>query len=221
MASRSDYERDDYRRRDYRERDDFDRSRYRDRIGDERGWWNRTRDEVASWLGDQEAERRRRVDDRVLSRDRDALRSVRAGDLMSRDVTCVGPGASIEYAAQMMRECDCGGLPVTDNGGRLIGMITDRDIVVRLVARGADILRARVEDCMSGRPQACHVDDPIEDCMRTMSRHQIRRLPIVDNRDRVVGIISQGDLARYAGMYHGYGERRALADVVSAVSAPN
>ena len=73
---------------------------------------------------------------------------------------------------------------------------------------------------MTGEAFACHVNDSIEGCMRTMSRHQIRRLPIVDDRDRVVGIVSQGDLARHAGLHPRQGERRAMADVLCAVSEP-
>ena len=67
---------------------------------------------------------------------------------------------------------------------------------------------------------ACHENDSVDGCMRQMSRHQIRRLPIVDDRGRVVGIVSQGDLARHAGSHKDLGERRAVADVLYAVSEP-
>ncbi|HUE82852.1 MAG TPA: CBS domain-containing protein [Pyrinomonadaceae bacterium] len=100
-------------------------------------------------------------------------------------------------------------------------MITDRDITVRLVARGEDTRRARVAECMTDEAFACHQSDGIEDCMRTMSRHQVRRLPIVDNNRRVVGIVSQSDLARYAGGHPGRAGRRDVADVVCAVSKPS
>jgi CBS domain-containing protein len=119
-----------------------------------------------------------------------------------------------------MMEHDCGALPVVDRDGRLIGMITDRDITMRLVARGMDARRARVGDCMTEEAFACHAYDSIESCMRTMSRHQVRRIPIVDDRDRVIGIVSQSDLAQHAGHHPGRGERRAMADVLCAVSAP-
>jgi CBS domain-containing protein len=121
---------------------------------------------------------------------------------------------------RLVRECDCGAIPVVDNDGRLIGMVTDRDITVRLVARGADIRRAFVDDCMTDEAFACNVNDSIDDCMRTMSRHQIRRLPILDDRDRVMGIVSQSDLARHAGEHPVRGERRAMTDVLCVVSEP-
>ena len=67
---------------------------------------------------------------------------------------------------------------------------------------------------------ACHADDPLRECMRQMSRHQIRRLPVVNDRGQVIGMLSQSDLARHAGVYSGRGERRALANVMCAVSEP-
>jgi CBS domain-containing protein len=115
---------------------------------------------------------------------------------------------------------DCGALPVVDDSGRLIGMVTDRDIVTRVIARGLDPRRARVDECMSDRVFACYEEDLIESCLWLMSRHQVRRIPVVDDRDRVVGIVSQADLARHAGAFPGLGERQAFADVMCAVSEP-
>lgn len=220
------------------------------REGLDRGWWDRTSDEVSSWFGDEEAERRRRMDEqRDASRNRDYWRPEdrgyplgftqsespnRGSDryvqdwhrtpahvVMTRDVATVHPDDAVQYAARMMADCDCGAVPVVDWQGRLIGMITDRDITVRLVARNVNVAQARVGDCMTERAFACHVDEPLENCMRQMSRHQIRRIPIVDDRNRVVGIISQGDLAHHASENRGMGERRAISDVVCAISEPS
>jgi CBS domain-containing protein len=219
--------------------------------GLERGWWDKTSDEVSSWLGDEEAERRRRMDERrnrihernygrrdygggyplgfypiesayspsnVYERD---WHDVRAGDVMTRDVVTVQPNDAAQYAAQLMGECDCGAIPVVDWQGRMLGMITDRDITIRLVANGMNPLRARVGDCMTDKAFACHVNDSLENCMRSMSRHQIRRMPIVNDRNQVVGIISQADIAQHASQHTGTGERRAVSDVVCAVSEPS
>jgi CBS domain-containing protein len=139
---------------------------------------------------------------------------------MTTDVICVQPEDSIQRAARAMRECDCGSLPVVDRFGRLIGVITDRDITVRLVARGVDTRQAVVEDAMTDDIVACNVNDSTESCLRMMARHQVRRLPVVDYRDRVVGIVSQGDLARHAGDHSGRGERRAVADALYKISEP-
>ncbi|HXG94213.1 MAG TPA: CBS domain-containing protein [Blastocatellia bacterium] len=198
----------------------YERGNYGGRGREERGLIDRATDEVKSWFGDERAERRRRMDERNNWRDQNPLRDLRAGDVMTRDVVCVRPDEPLDYAAQMMQECDCGALPVIDRAGRLLGMITDRDITIRAVARGLDVRRARVGDCMTDEAFACNVNDAIEDCMRAMSRHQVRRIPIVDDRDRVVGIVSQSDLARHAGEHPGYGERRAMANVLCAVSEP-
>ena len=141
-------------------------------------------------------------------------------EIMTRRVTSVHPATSVERAARLMEECDCGGLPVIGDNGVLVGMITDRDIAIRVVARGRDPRHAIVADCMTERVFACYATESVGECMRQMSRHQVRRLPIVDDRGRLVGILAQSDLARHAGLRTIPQERRAFADVVSAVSQP-
>ena len=86
---------------------------------------------------------------------------------------------------------------MVDGAGRLIGIITDRDITVKLVALGASIPHAQVSDCMTSEAFACSADSSLESCISAMSWHQLRRIPIVDDEHRVVGTISQGDLACY------------------------
>jgi CBS-domain-containing membrane protein len=78
-----------------------------------------------------------------------------------------------------------------------------------------------VRDCMTDETIACHADEPIERCLRQLARHQIRRLPIVDDDGRLLGIVSQGDFARLAGESPGRGERRAMAEMLADVSEPN
>ena len=145
---------------------------------------------------------------------------VRVHELMTRRVTSVHPATSVERAARLMEECDCGALPVIGDNGVLVGMITDRDIALRIVARGRDARNAIVADCMTDRVFACYANESVSECMRQMARHQVRRMPIVDDRGRLVGILAQGDLARHAGHHPLPEERRALTEVVSAVSQP-
>ena len=121
----------------------------------------------------------------------------------------------------MMAGYDCGALPVVDRNNRLIGMITDRDIAVRGVAEMRDAGRMPVGSVMTDEAFSCHVYDSLRECMHAMAEHQIRRLPIVDDRGRVVGIISQADIARQAGGRGGQMERRALAEFVKEVSLPS
>ena len=78
---------------------------------------------------------------------------------------------------------------------KLLGIITDRDIVIQVIAEGKDFNSFRIEDCMSRNPVTCTPQDPVQDAMDRMAQHQVRRVPVVDGKNRVVGIISQADIA--------------------------
>jgi len=149
------------------------------------------------------------------------IEEIRVHELMTRRVTNVHPATSIERAARLMEECDCGALPVIGDNGVLVGMITDRDIAIRIVARGRDARNAIVADCMTERVFACFANESVTECMRQMAHQQVRRMPIVDDRGRLVGILAQGDLARHAGHHPFPEERRALTETVCAVSQPS
>jgi CBS domain-containing protein len=145
--------------------------------------------------------------------------SMRVHEIMTPEVTSVHPQTSVEQAARLMQECDCGALPVVGDNGVLVGIVTDRDIALRIVARGGDSRNAIIADCMTPRVFACYANELLVECMQQMARHQIRRVPIVDDRGRLVGVLSQGDLARYAAQ-RSPEQKQAVADVVSAVSEP-
>jgi CBS domain-containing protein len=148
------------------------------------------------------------------------LNEIRVHELMTRRVATVHPASSVEAAVRLMTECDCGALPVTGDNGLLVGMVSDRDIVMRIIGRGRDARAAIVADCMTERVFACYANESVGECMRQMARHQVRRMPIVDDRGRLVGIVSQSDLARHAAQRPAREERRALTEVVGAVSQP-
>jgi CBS domain-containing protein len=148
------------------------------------------------------------------------LEEMRAHELMTRRVATVHPATSVERAARLMEECDCGALPVVGDNGVLVGMVTDRDIAIRVVARGRDVRNAIVADCMTEHVYACFANEPLAECMRQMARHQVRRMPIVDERGRLVGILAQSDLARHSARHPVADERRAVAQVVGEVSKP-
>ena len=149
-----------------------------------------------------------------------SLEQLRAHELMTRRVATVHPATSVERAARLMEECDCGALPVVGDNGVLIGMVTDRDIAIRVVARGREVRNAIVADCMTDHVYACYAHEPLAECMRQMAHHQVRRMPIVDDRGRLVGILAQGDLARHSAQHAIADERRAVAHVVGEVSRP-
>jgi CBS domain-containing protein len=113
---------------------------------------------------------------------------------MSRDVTLLNPDQTICVAASLMAEIDAGALPVGEND-RLVGMITDRDIVIRAVAQGRSA-DTKVADVMSKEVLYCFDTDEIDDVARNMGKARVRRLPVVNRDKRLVGIVSLGDLAR-------------------------
>ena len=119
---------------------------------------------------------------------------MKISELMTTDVQTVGADQTIREAAGFMLRAEAGSIPVTD-GDRVIGIITDRDIAVRGVAEGRSH-DTPVRDLMSDGIICARADDDIQDVAQRMSREQIRRLPVLDADERLVGIVSLGDLAR-------------------------
>lgn len=114
-------------------------------------------------------------------------------DVMTRDPRCVTPETSAREAAQVMKDEDVGIVPVVE-GERLIGVVTDRDLALRVVADGRDS-SATVRDVMSsGRIATCRPDEDLDRVMETMAKEQVRRIPIVDERGSLVGIVAQADV---------------------------
>lgn len=113
-------------------------------------------------------------------------------EAMTNDAQIANPDQSIIEAAKMMAECDCGALPVGEND-RLVGMVTDRDIVIRAIAEGKT--DAKVRDVMSQDVKYCFEEDDLEDVARNMGDFQIRRLPVLNKDKRLTGILSLGDIA--------------------------
>jgi CBS domain-containing protein len=117
-------------------------------------------------------------------------------EIMTRDPEVCTPEDTLQRAARLMVDCDCGSIPVIEAGDkRLVGVITDRDITVRGVAKGKPP-ESKVNDVMSPSPSFCKADDAVEEVERIMIEKQVRRVPIVDDQNRVVGIVAQADLAR-------------------------
>ena len=121
-------------------------------------------------------------------------------ELMSKDPCTVSPDTPVSEAARLMKEEDVGMVPViervggAETRGRLVGVITDRDIAIRAVADGRDIGSVTVNDVMSKGATTAKASDNVDDVMKVMGREQVRRIPIVDERDQLVGIVSQADV---------------------------
>jgi len=115
-------------------------------------------------------------------------------DVMTRAVESVRPDQTIQEAAAKMKSLDVGPMPVTE-GDRLVGMLTDRDIVVRAVADGRDARTTKVRDAMTSDVVCCKEDDDVKDAATKMKDRQIRRIVVVDAQQRLAGIVSLADIA--------------------------
>ncbi|MEK6375632.1 MAG: CBS domain-containing protein [Acidobacteriota bacterium] len=115
-------------------------------------------------------------------------------DIMTPDPVCVSEKDNIREVARIMAREDTGVVPVVD-GKKVVGMITDRDIVVRLVAEGKDPSNASVKEAMTRNVRAVKEDSSVSDVLDVMSKSQVRRVPVVNDRDEIVGIVSMGDVA--------------------------
>jgi CBS domain-containing protein len=115
-------------------------------------------------------------------------------EIMSRDVAIAAPGDSVQKVAQKMAEIDAGIIPVGEKD-RLVGMVSDRDIVLRAVAKGKAPGKCTARDVMSPDIKYCYEDEKLEDAARNMATLQVKRLPVLNRDKRLVGIVSLGDLA--------------------------
>ncbi|MFI8369845.1 CBS domain-containing protein [Streptomyces sp. NPDC085466] len=135
-----------------------------------------------------------------------------ARDIMTPDVTCVRSDESVADAARKMVELDVGALPVRGPDERLKGMLTDRDIVVRVVAEGRDPAACTAGELVRGELVTVGADDPLQRVLELMADRRIRRVPVIDG-DVLVGIIAQADVARRL-------PDSTVGDLVADVSRP-
>jgi CBS domain-containing protein len=134
-----------------------------------------------------------------------------ARDIMSRGAECASTSDTLVQAAEKMRDLQVGALPICGDDNRLAGMITDRDIVIRGVAGGLDPRTAKVAELADGKPVTIGADDSVEEALATMSKHGVRRLPVIDGHD-LVGMVSQADVARHL-------PQNKVGDLVEAISS--
>ncbi|MGW3951747.1 CBS domain-containing protein [Streptomyces sp. NPDC004752] len=121
-----------------------------------------------------------------------------AGDIMHRGAQWIPAHETLDRAAQLMRELNVGALPISDENERLCGILTDRDIVVGCVALGHDPAKITAGQMAHGTPRWIEVSADVGEVLREMREHQIRRLPVIENK-RLVGMISEADLAEHLG----------------------
>ena len=133
-----------------------------------------------------------------------------ARDIMSGGAECAGENETLADAARKMRDLDVGALPICGEDNRLKGVVTDRDIVVKCIASGGDPTSTKVSELAEGKPVTIGADDDIEEALKMMKKHQVRRLPVIDDHS-LVGIISQADIAMSMSS-------RATGEVVEEIS---
>ena len=136
-----------------------------------------------------------------------------AREVMTGDAQCVGENDSILDAAKMLAEHDIGAMPICGEDDRLKGMLTDRDIVVKVLAEGKDPASTKAGELGAGDGKTVTIgaDDSIEEALRTMTQHKVRRLPVIDGHD-CVGMLSQADIATNI-------DEEKVGDLVEAISS--
>jgi CBS domain-containing protein len=136
-----------------------------------------------------------------------------ARDVMTPDCQCIKEDQTVEEAAKKLAELDVGAMPICGSDDRLKGMLTDRDIVVKVLAAGKDPATTKAGELGQGDGKTITIgaDDSIDEALRTMKDHAVRRLPVIDGHD-LVGIVSQADLARNI-------DEEKVGDLVEAISA--
>jgi CBS domain-containing protein len=137
----------------------------------------------------------------------------KARDIMTPDPECIGENDTVLDAAKRLAELDVGAMPICGEDDRLKGMLTDRDIVVKVLAQGKDPASTRAGELGAGDGKTVTIgaDDSVEEALRTMAEHKVRRLPVIDGK-RLVGIVSQADVATN-------GDEDRVGDLVEAISA--
>ncbi|HEY0699577.1 MAG TPA: CBS domain-containing protein [Micromonospora sp.] len=133
-----------------------------------------------------------------------------AREIMTPNVTCIGENDDLRTAARRMAELGVGSLPICGTDNRLKGVITDRDIVVKVAAEGRDLTSVTAGELAQGKAVTIGADDDATEILRTMSKHKVRRLPVIDGHD-LVGIVAVADVARSL-------PDRPVGDLIDAIS---
>ena len=139
-------------------------------------------------------------------------------ELMSHNVASVSIDCVLADAARVMWEMDCGFVPVVENGGKVLGVVTDRDICMAVYTQGLAPAQIPVSVAMAHEVVTCREDDELLAAHSQMRKNQIRRLPVVDLRGTMVGVISMSDLARASLGASGSVAKRDLADTLAEIS---
>ena len=140
----------------------------------------------------------------------------KCNEVMTKNPFCCLPNDVVVKVAQLMKSKEIGSIPIVENEetNKLVGIVTDRDLALKVVAEGRDSQTTKVEDVMSRKVVTCRDDDDMRKPLDAMSKHQLRRIPVVDKDNRIVGIIAQADVATRVN------QSEKTAEVVKEISQP-
>lgn len=136
--------------------------------------------------------------------------ATKAKDVMTSPCECVGETETVAAAAKKLKQLDVGSMPICGEDDRLKGMLTDRDIVIKVIAEGKDPEQVTAGELGEGKPVTIGADDSAEQALAVMAEHQVRRLPVIDDQN-LAGIVSQADLARAV-------DEKKVGETVEAIS---
>jgi CBS domain-containing protein len=141
----------------------------------------------------------------------------KCSDVMTKDPVCCLPSDLAAKAARLMKSENIGSIPVIENEQtkNLVGIVTDRDLALKILAEGRPATSTTVDEVMTRKVVTCHANDDLQKALDAMSEHQLRRIPVVDDEYRIVGIIAQADVATRAG------QPTKTAEVVKEISQSN
>jgi len=141
----------------------------------------------------------------------------KCNEVMTKNPVCCLQNDTALKAAELMKSENVGSIPVVANEQtmKLIGIVTDRDLVLKIVAKGLDAASTQIEDVMTHKVITCLADDDLQEVMDTMSKHQIRRIPIINKNKKILGMISQADMALH------YDHPKRIAAMIKEISQAN
>jgi CBS domain-containing protein len=121
----------------------------------------------------------------------------KCSEVMTKNPICCLPSDIVSKLAQLMKSKDIGQVPIVENGQskKLVGVVTDRDLALKIVAEGRDPKSTKAEEVMTRKVVTCHAEDDLQKALDAMSEHKLRRIPVVNNSNEIVGIIAQADVA--------------------------
>lgn len=141
----------------------------------------------------------------------------KCNEVMTKDLVCCLPDDTVAKAAQLMQRDNIGSIPVIENDQtqKLVGIVTDRDLVLKVIAKGQDAKTTKVEAVMTRQVVTCHAEDDVQKALDAMAEYQLRRIPIVDETHKIVGIIAQADVATRVN------QPKKTAEMVKEISQAN